>query len=66
MPGEIQGRFVAVDLSTVPKDLCAAHLFGAVKGAYTGSDVVEVADQPFTPDSCKEQGFIDYSKQTRR
>lgn len=31
------GRFVAVDLSTVPRDLCAAHLFGAVKGAYTGS-----------------------------
>jgi two-component system nitrogen regulation response regulator GlnG len=32
-----EGRFVAVDLSTLPKDLCAAHLFGAVKGAYTGS-----------------------------
>jgi DNA-binding NtrC family response regulator len=31
------GRFVAVDLSTVPRELCAAHLFGAVKGAYTGS-----------------------------
>jgi hypothetical protein len=37
-----------------------------LKGAYTGSDVVEVADQPFTEDRCKEQGFIDYSKQTRR
>ncbi len=31
------GQFVAVDLSTVPTDLCAAHLFGAVRGAYTGS-----------------------------
>ena len=31
------GRFVAVDLSTIPTDLGAAHLFGAVKGAYTGS-----------------------------
>ncbi|MEN0066363.1 MAG: sigma 54-interacting transcriptional regulator [Myxococcota bacterium] len=31
------GRFVAVDLSTIPSDLGAAHLFGAVKGAYTGS-----------------------------
>jgi DNA-binding NtrC family response regulator len=31
------GRFVAVDLSTVPRELCAAHLFGSVKGAYTGS-----------------------------
>ncbi len=31
------GRFVAVDLSTVPSDLMAAHLFGSTKGAYTGS-----------------------------
>jgi two-component system nitrogen regulation response regulator GlnG len=31
------GRFVAVDLSTIPRDLMAAHLFGAVRGAYTGS-----------------------------
>ncbi len=31
------GQFVAVDLSTIPRDLMAAHLFGAVKGAYTGS-----------------------------
>ena len=26
-----------MDLSTIPTELCAAHLFGAVKGAYTGS-----------------------------
>ena len=31
------GRFIAVDLSTIPQDLMAAHLFGSVKGAYTGS-----------------------------
>jgi len=31
------GRFVSVDLSTVPTDLMATHLFGSVKGAYTGS-----------------------------
>ncbi len=31
------GRFVAVDLATLPSDLMAAHLFGAVRGAYTGS-----------------------------
>lgn len=31
------GRFVSVDLSTLPTDLMAAHLFGSVKGAYTGS-----------------------------
>jgi two-component system nitrogen regulation response regulator GlnG len=36
------GAFVAVDLATLPRDLCAAHLFGAVKGAYTGA----VADRP--------------------
>ena len=32
-----KGRFVAVDLSTLPRDLVAAQLFGAVRGAYTGS-----------------------------
>ena len=32
-----RGRFVAVDLSTLPNDLMNAHLFGSVKGAYTGS-----------------------------
>lgn len=32
-----RGEFVAVDLSTIPADLMAAHLFGVVKGAYTGA-----------------------------
>ena len=32
-----KGRFVSVDLSTLPRDLVAAQLFGAVRGAYTGS-----------------------------
>lgn len=32
-----KGKFVAVDLSTLPRDLVGAHLFGSVKGAYTGS-----------------------------
>jgi two-component system nitrogen regulation response regulator GlnG len=31
------GRFVAVDLATLPRDLMAGHLFGSVRGAYTGS-----------------------------
>jgi DNA-binding NtrC family response regulator len=31
------GRFVAVDLATLPQDLASAHLFGSVRGAYTGS-----------------------------
>jgi hypothetical protein len=37
-----------------------------LKGQYTGSDVIQVADAPYTADNCKEQGFIDYSKQVRR
>ena len=32
-----KGRFVAVDLSTIPRDLVAAQLFGSVRGSYTGS-----------------------------
>lgn len=32
-----EGAFVAVDLSTLPEELMAAHLFGVVKGAYTGA-----------------------------
>jgi DNA-binding NtrC family response regulator len=31
------GPCIAVDLSTMPRDLMAAHLFGVVKGAYTGA-----------------------------
>ncbi len=34
---ERTGRFVAVDLATIPKELMGAHLFGSVKGSYTGS-----------------------------
>ena len=37
-----------------------------LKGKYTGSDVIQPADAPYTGDTCKEQGFIDYSKQTQR
>lgn len=32
-----QGPFITVDLSTIPNELISAHLFGAVRGAYTGS-----------------------------
>ncbi|MEE9381875.1 MAG: sigma 54-interacting transcriptional regulator [Nannocystaceae bacterium] len=32
-----EGPFVAVDLSTLPPELMGAHLFGVVKGAYTGA-----------------------------
>ena len=37
-----------------------------LKGQYAGSDVIQVADAPYTQDKCKEQGFIDYSKQAGR
>jgi hypothetical protein len=37
-----------------------------LKGQYTGTDVIQVADAPYTQDHCKEQGFIDYSKQAGR
>mgnify|MGYP005813554817 CR=1 FL=1 len=31
------GPFVVLDVSTVPRDLLAAQLFGSVRGAYTGA-----------------------------
>jgi DNA-binding NtrC family response regulator len=33
------GSFVAIDLSTIPADLMGSHLFGVVRGAYTGAVV---------------------------
>jgi hypothetical protein len=36
-----------------------------LKGAYTGQDVIQPADAPYAPDECKEQQFINYSKQQR-
>lgn len=32
-----KGQFVSIDLATIPQELVAAHLFGSVRGAYTGS-----------------------------
>ena len=37
-----------------------------LKGQYTGSDVIQPADAPYTEDRCNEQGFIDYSQQGER
>jgi hypothetical protein len=34
-----------------------------LKGKYTGSDMVQPADAPYVKDQCKEQQFVDYSKQ---
>jgi len=36
------GEFISTDLSAVPETLVATHLFGAVKGAYTGSEAVQM------------------------
>ena len=32
-----RGKFITVDLSTIPRDLQAAQLFGSARGSYTGS-----------------------------
>jgi len=37
-----------------------------LKGKYTGQDRIQPADAPYTEDKCKEQQFIDYSKQVQR
>jgi hypothetical protein len=34
-----------------------------LKGKYTGQDVIQPADATYTEDKCKEQQFVDYSKQ---
>ena len=34
-----------------------------LKGQYTGSDVIQPADVPYTEDVCNEQGFINYSEE---
>jgi hypothetical protein len=33
-----------------------------LKGQYTGSDTIQVADAPYTQDKCKDQTLVDYSK----
>jgi hypothetical protein len=33
-----------------------------LQGTYTGSDVIQIADAPYTEDNCRELGLIDYSK----
>jgi Family of unknown function (DUF6152) len=37
-----------------------------LKGQYTGSDTIFVADAPFNPGKCRELNFIDYSKQQKQ
>ena len=37
-----------------------------LKGKYSGRDTIQVADLPYEPDPCKELGFVDYSKESRK
>ena len=37
-----------------------------LKGQYRGSDTIQIADASFSPGRCKEQGFIDYSKELEK
>jgi hypothetical protein len=37
-----------------------------LKGTYAGQDVIQPADVPWARDECKEQQFINYSKQGQR
>jgi hypothetical protein len=37
-----------------------------LKGQYSGSDTVQIADLPYKPDPCKELGNINYSKESRK
>jgi hypothetical protein len=36
-----------------------------LQSTYKGSDVIQVADAPYTEDNCRELGLIDYSKEAR-
>jgi hypothetical protein len=36
-----------------------------LKGKYSGSDDVDIADVPYAPERCKEQQFVDYSKASK-
>jgi hypothetical protein len=35
------------------------------QGTYKGSDVIQIADAPYTEDNCRELGLIDYSKEAQ-
>ena len=37
-----------------------------LKGTYSGSDTILVADAPYNPGKCQELNFIDYSKEQKR
>jgi len=77
LPGVLNGTVrhsnklhVVERFSLDPKTMNLTRMYSAddpiyLKGQYTGSDVVQPADAAYTEDRCKEQGFIDYSKQVK-
>jgi hypothetical protein len=36
-----------------------------LQGTYTGSDVIQIADAPYTEDNCRELGTINYSREAQ-
>jgi hypothetical protein len=36
-----------------------------LQGTYTGSDVIQIADAPYTEDNCRDLGLIDYSREAQ-
>jgi hypothetical protein len=36
-----------------------------LQGTYTGSDVIQIADAPYTDDNCRELGLVDYSREAQ-
>jgi hypothetical protein len=36
-----------------------------LQGTYSGSDVIQIADAPYTEDNCRELGSIDYSREAQ-
>jgi Family of unknown function (DUF6152) len=62
---------VTEHFSLEPKTMTLTRSYEAedpvyLKGKYTGSDTVNVADAPYSPGRCQELGFIDYSKEVQR
>jgi len=78
LPGVLNGtvrnsdKFHVVErFSLDPKTMKLARTYEAddavyLKGVYKGSDVIGLADAPYTQDHCKEQGFINYSQTVKK
>ncbi|HET9943933.1 MAG TPA: DUF6152 family protein [Terriglobia bacterium] len=54
-----------------PKTMALTRTYTAqdpvyLKGTYSGTDTIQVADAPYAPGKCEELGFIDYSKEGQR